>query len=386
MVSRQLFSVVSFGRVFDVHPAADALTLDELGQALTRFQLKLELARREERDLERARHARDAFIRGQSAIGPMAKRFERHLGRHADSADPGERAAEALADLEREIRREAKQDLRLWAPALFAPGARREDENVVHLSALVLDFDRGATPEVLRDLFADVFHLAHSTWSHTPERPKLRLVIPLSAPVHPDDYAAIWHHADERTGKLADPTGRALARAWALPAVPHPDRPRLAWTHHAPLFDPFARGLAARPEPTPAPSPTHASLMRLDPGETYLPPNTTLEPHPQPSPTFDPWDGGAPSPAPPPPPAPVPTGRPQGPPLHHVTPAEPVPVPVPAPVPAPDPTPTPTPEPTPDPPPPSTPDPPPPAPTLEARLEALEARVKALESILADYL
>jgi len=287
-------SVATFGRVFDVHAAPDALTIEELAQALSRFQLKTELLRREERDLDRARKAAEAVARGEVSTGPMAKRIERHLGRHAGQ----EQALEhALADLEKDIRREAKQDLRLWAPTLFIAGARREDENVVHLSALVLDFDKGPGPETLRELFSDVFHIAHSTWSHTTEKPKLRLVLPFSAPVRPSDYDAIWHYADDRAGKVADPTGRALARAWALPAVPRPDRDRIAWTHPGPLFDPFALRLAAAPEPTAVPAPTLTSFLRLDAAETFLPPTGSPEPPAVPvvpvaTTTFDPWDGG----------------------------------------------------------------------------------------------
>jgi len=345
-----MLSVATFGRVFDVHPAVDALTLEELSQALSRFQLKTELLRREERDLDRAKKAVEAVVRGETTTGPMGKRIERHLGRHAGEANAPE---QALADLEKDIRREAKQDLRLWAPTLFVPGARREDENVVHLSALVLDFDKGPGPDALREIFADVFHIAHSTWSHTTEKPKLRLVLPLSAAVAPADYDAIWHHADERAGKVADPTGRALARAWALPAVPRPDRDRIAWTHPGPLFDPFALGLARAPERTPTPSPTHASFLRPDPAETFLPPTGSPEPpavatETEPSATFDPWDGGGAAPS----------ARD----LLSTDDAAPTPTPAPAPTPTSS------------------------LASLQATVDALEARVVTLEKVLSDYL
>jgi len=225
--------VSTFGRVFDVHPAPDALTVPELVEALSRFQLKTELARRQRRELERARAVHDTFVRDGTHEGPMGKRLERHLARHAGAPDAATRgtpdaATLALVDLEKDIRREAKQDLRLWAPIRFAEGAKRDDAGVEHLSALVLDFDRGPGPAELERLYADWLHIAHSTWSHTPEHPKLRLVLPLATPIAPADYDALWHFADALSAHTSDPTGRALARAWALPAVPSPTTERLA--------------------------------------------------------------------------------------------------------------------------------------------------------------
>ena len=40
------FAVATFGRVYDMTPQGDALTLDELASALTRFQLKTQLGQR----------------------------------------------------------------------------------------------------------------------------------------------------------------------------------------------------------------------------------------------------------------------------------------------------------------------------------------------------
>ena len=79
-------AVATFGRVFDVHPAVDALTLVELSEALSRFQLKTELLRKEERELDRARKAAEMMTRGEAPTGPMAKRIERHVARHSRDA------------------------------------------------------------------------------------------------------------------------------------------------------------------------------------------------------------------------------------------------------------------------------------------------------------
>lgn len=71
-------------------------------------------------------------------------------------------------------------------------GGRRKTEAVKWRQLLTLDADH-----VSGDLWASVemffdFNCAmYSTHSHSPERPRLRLVIPLSRPVTPDEYAAI---------------------------------------------------------------------------------------------------------------------------------------------------------------------------------------------------
>lgn len=324
-------SVSTFGRVFDVTPQADALTLAELVAALHRFQLRNDLAHRQARDLERARAAAAAIRSRTPTGGPLAKRLQRHLDQTGD-------LDLALFDLERDIQREAKQDLRLWAPLRFADGQKREDAHVVHVSCMVLDFDRMngpglPTPESLQDAFSAYFHVAHSTWSHTPERPKLRLVLPLSAPIVGADFDKVWHALNTVAGGTADPTGRSLARAWALPAVPGRDTPRLAWSHAGPLYDPFSLGLASAPSSVPPHAVTGACYLRPDSDHVYLPPLDD-----------DAWEA-PPTPTPPPP--------------HQPNPALTV-----APTPAPA----------------------PPTPDTEARLAALEARVAALERVLGDYL
>jgi hypothetical protein len=336
-MAERTFTVATFGRVFDVTPTQDALTFAELAAALTRFQLKPALAQREARQLERLHEAAD------TQTGPIWKRLERIM---ADDQVP---LVRALDKLEREILRAAKTDLRLWAPILFAAGATREDASVVHLSALVFDFDGALALRWAREAFQRYVHIGHTTWSHSDTTPKLRIILPFEAPIAPADYDAVWHFGNDLTGGLADPTGRALARAWALPAVRDAEQARAAWVHaadHAAFFDPIREGLAAA-SPHPTPAPTGACLMRPDPSEAYVSangPDGTEATEPSPAGaaggTFDPWDGGAP-------PAPSPRAR--------ATPESPA-----GPASADD--------------------------AVLARLAKIEARLAALERVLADYL
>ncbi len=278
------FAVATFGRVYDMTPQGDALTLDELASALTRFQLKTQLGQRIDKELAKFRRGEGAFFDKNDKL----KKFT-----------PDE--------VEHQIKREAKTDLRIWTPALFAPGSRRESEAIVHVSALVYDIDdRLEMDDVRRSLHA-WWHVGHSTWSHTPEKPKFRVCIPFARPIVPEDFLAVWDHGEAAIGGGADRTGRALARGMALPAVPTREAPRVAWVHIAPLFDPVASGLA-HASPVPAPEPTGLSFMRSDPTETYLVGEVATVAE-----EGDPWSGGATLPtrpvvatAPPSPPSPPP--------------------------------------------------------------------------------
>lgn len=80
-------------------------------------------------------------------------------------------------------------------------GGRRKAENVESRQLVTLDADF-APPELLEDLemFTDFAYAVYSTHKHTPEKPRLRILIPLDRPVTPDEYEAIAR-------KLADDIG-----------------------------------------------------------------------------------------------------------------------------------------------------------------------------------
>lgn len=72
-------------------------------------------------------------------------------------------------------------------------GGRRTSENAAWRQIVTLDADYA--DEGLWDsvslFLGDVAALAYSTHKHTPKKPRLRLVLPLSRPVTPDEYQAI---------------------------------------------------------------------------------------------------------------------------------------------------------------------------------------------------
>jgi putative DNA primase/helicase len=119
-----------------------------------------------------------------------------------------------------------------WAPIAWAGAHRhRSTDAVAALSALVLDFDA--------DLDLDRLHAAarslgaaavHTSWSHTPDRPKARLVAPLARAVPVEAWPDTWAAADRwarSLGLSADAACKDVARFYLLPCLPAdagPDR------------------------------------------------------------------------------------------------------------------------------------------------------------------
>lgn len=71
---------------------------------------------------------------------------------------------------------------------------RRKAESIIHRSLVTLDIDsvpQGEDPWEVVTLVIGCAAILYSTHSHSPKAPRLRLVIPLSRKVTPDEYAAL---------------------------------------------------------------------------------------------------------------------------------------------------------------------------------------------------
>lgn len=119
----------------------------------------------------------------------------------------------------------AKDALPLWSPTTYGPAyrergqmVRRRSSNTVAVSLVVLDVDDGTPVEAL--LEPGVFALAHTSWSHTAERPKWRVVYPLAEPVPAQRWAPTWR-AIAAKWPAVDPATKDPARMYYVPAVRH---------------------------------------------------------------------------------------------------------------------------------------------------------------------
>lgn len=80
-------------------------------------------------------------------------------------------------------------------------GGRRKAENVAYRQLLTLDLDYAgiSTWDAIKEKIPSAA-LLYSTHSHTPDKPRFRLIIPLDRPVKPEEYQAIGRKIAERVG------------------------------------------------------------------------------------------------------------------------------------------------------------------------------------------
>ena len=98
---------------------------------------------------------------------------------------------------------------------------RRKKDCVLTRSGLSLDMDY-ATPDIIDqiEMFFSFHCLFYSTHKHTPEKPRLRLIIPLSREVTPDEYCAVARKvADEIGIELFDDTTYEPSRLMYWPST-----------------------------------------------------------------------------------------------------------------------------------------------------------------------
>ena len=114
-----------------------------------------------------------------------------------------------------------------WLPVRLHRGAalERYDVNVAGISCLVLDIDAGSTLDEVEAALSG-FGLAaaiHTTWSHTPEHHKARVIFPLSEDCPADRWLDTWSAAEAWSatwGAHIDPTCKNPSRLYFLPALP----------------------------------------------------------------------------------------------------------------------------------------------------------------------
>lgn len=130
---------------------------------------------------------------------------------------------------------ERDRHLPVWSPVCYRPGATRGDAGVEAVSCVVLDVDSGTPIDEGRAPWLEVAHVVHTSWRHTPEHPRYRIVVPLAEPVPAPLWPRVWAWAAQRA-RVADPKCKDAARLYFVPAVRSPDWPREALIHPGPAL------------------------------------------------------------------------------------------------------------------------------------------------------
>lgn len=146
--------------------------------------------------------------------------WQEFLLRTAEPEVRGDLELDAYLAADKETRSRQKSGP-AWIPALFRPGGGREDTDVVEVTALVGDLDGGKlqAPQI-RERLNGFAHIGHSSYSHSPEAPRYRVILPLARPIPPERYNALWEWLNHQLDGALDPSGRNPGHLYFLPAVP----------------------------------------------------------------------------------------------------------------------------------------------------------------------
>ena len=143
-----------------------------------------------------------------------------------------------------------------WSPAIFS--GTRSKANAREVCALVLDYDDGADPvtETRKLDERGVCYILYTTHSHTPEKPKFRVVIPFARPVRGEVWADFYPRAARFFGQGYDEKCKDASRLYYLPAHPKNRAPD-AFSFYFPgdLLDPDDVPSDEQPTQTTAPRP-----------------------------------------------------------------------------------------------------------------------------------
>jgi len=103
------------------------------------------------------------------------------------------------------IATEGKAKVPAWSPALYKEGTTRGKANVLALSCLVLDYDTGTTTikEAIKTWDWRPGML-HTSWSHTEDRHRFRVILPLHQPVPATDWPGVFAWADRWTRRCTN--------------------------------------------------------------------------------------------------------------------------------------------------------------------------------------
>ena len=108
----------------------------------------------------------------------------------------------------------------LWSPVELSE-PRRASACVRNVTALVLDYDDDAAltvPEAL-ERWDGWERVGYTTWSHSEEAPRCRVVLPLFRPIPGEWWADLYRSILRDQGRGADPQCCDPSRAYYLPAV-----------------------------------------------------------------------------------------------------------------------------------------------------------------------
>lgn len=127
---------------------------------------------------------------------------------------------------------EDKNSLQGWSPAKFRDNYRAK-EAVEAVSCIVLDDDDSRlTTEQVFEIWRQFAGVMYTSFSHTPEHPKHRIVLRCSRDLTGEEYEAVWTYVRDlsvKRGQILDESPKDPSRLWFVPA--HRDGAPYTWRH-----------------------------------------------------------------------------------------------------------------------------------------------------------
>lgn len=161
--------------------------------------------------------------------------------------------------------RKADKDGFAWIPCSARdPEAGRSQANMDMAYLLVLDIDSGMLLDDVKRRIAGFEAFIHSTYSHTPQKPKWRVVLPLAAPIPAAQIGRVFDHFQGKfDGQLDASCGHDPARLYYLPACPKDAADLFVHEH---LEGELLDGVALVDEPATTPARTASAAAPAKPG------------------------------------------------------------------------------------------------------------------------
>ena len=139
------------------------------------------------------------------------------------------------------------KDGKAWSPVTYKPGTTRGKANVDQVYLLVLDFDHAVVDWKLIENFE---YCGHTTYQHTREAPRWRIIVLLERPIGGQDWPEFWLRAQAFFGGCVDPTTKDSSRIFYLPSCP-PGSDHEVCRHHGQALDPDSLPAVPQYAPTP---------------------------------------------------------------------------------------------------------------------------------------
>lgn len=111
-----------------------------------------------------------------------------------------------------------------WSPATFIPAQPRRNETVDMISFAVIDVDDGTPYADVEKRFDGFSFLVHSSYSHSEEKAKYRVIFPLANAIPAKEWHGVWERINKMAGGCNDASTKDLARIYYMPAHPVGDK------------------------------------------------------------------------------------------------------------------------------------------------------------------